>query len=159
MTANAPADRDAASRLVATEEHAWTAIRTQHLDVPYDVMVVASGSDPYGKRLNLGHFAFGKLIDQATDRPESWSAAKASPQPGDAAHWLLSSGTCRPAAQQPALLFQLPWRGTALYGNGRRAVLPRPRDLQQRADSYLSGPGIGFFSALRSSRGVVALGY
>jgi hypothetical protein len=85
MTADAPADRDAASRLVATEEHAWTAIRTQHPDVPYDVMVVASGSDPYGKRLNLGHFAFGKLIDQATDRPESWSAAKASPQPGDAA--------------------------------------------------------------------------
>jgi hypothetical protein len=108
MTADAPADRDAASRLVATEEHAWTAIRTQHPDVPYDVMVVASGSDPYGKRLNLGHFAFGKLIDQATDRPESWSAAKASPQPGDAAHWLLSSWTCRPAAQQPACCSSYP---------------------------------------------------
>jgi hypothetical protein len=70
MTADAPAGRDAASRLVATQEHAWTAIRTQHPDVPHDVMVVASGSDPCGKRLNLGHFAFGKLIDQATDRPE-----------------------------------------------------------------------------------------
>jgi hypothetical protein len=70
MTADAPADRDAASRLVATQEHAWTAIRTQHPDVSHDVMVVAPGSDPCGKRLNLGHFAFGKLIDQATDRPE-----------------------------------------------------------------------------------------
>jgi hypothetical protein len=91
MTATAPADRDAASHLVATQEHAWTAIRTRHPDVSHDVMVVASGSDPCGKRLNLGHFAFGKLIDQATDRSRSWSVAKASAAARRTLpHWLLS---------------------------------------------------------------------
>ena len=73
MTA-APADRAAASRLVAALEHAWTAIRTQHADVPQVVIVVASGSDPRGKRLNLGHFAAGRWQltspDQLTDRAE-----------------------------------------------------------------------------------------
>ena len=71
MTAAPPVDR-AASRLVAALEHAWTAIRTQHPDVPQVVIVVASGSDPRCKRLNLGHFAAGRwqLTDQPTDRPE-----------------------------------------------------------------------------------------
>jgi hypothetical protein len=71
MTA-APADRAAASRLVAALEHAWTAIRSHHPDVPQVVIVVASGSDPRGKRLNLGHFAAGRwqLTDQPTDRAE-----------------------------------------------------------------------------------------
>jgi hypothetical protein len=78
MTADAPADRAAASRLVATQEHAWTAIRTQHPDVPQDVMVVASGSDPCGKRLSLGHFPFGNSSTRRPTGPRSWSAAKAS---------------------------------------------------------------------------------
>ena len=78
MTADAPAGRDAASRLVATQEHAWTAIRTQHPDVPHDVMVVASGSDPCGKRLNLGHFALANSSTRRPTGPRSWSAAKAS---------------------------------------------------------------------------------
>jgi hypothetical protein len=67
-----PVDRVAASRLVAALEHAWTAIRTHHPDVPQVVIVVASGSDPRGKRLNLGHFAAGRwqLTDQPTDRAE-----------------------------------------------------------------------------------------
>jgi hypothetical protein len=71
MTA-APVDQAAASRLVAALEHAWTAIRSYHPDVPQVVIVVASGSDPRGKRLNLGHFAAGRwqLTDQATDRAE-----------------------------------------------------------------------------------------
>jgi hypothetical protein len=34
MTATAPADTVAASRLVAALEHAWAAIRTHHPDVP-----------------------------------------------------------------------------------------------------------------------------
>ena len=57
MTTTAPADPAAASRLVAALEHAWTAIRTHHSDIPQVVIVVASGSDPPSSRLNLGHFA------------------------------------------------------------------------------------------------------
>jgi hypothetical protein len=73
MTA-APADRAAASRLVAALEHAWSAIRTHHPEVPPVVIVVASGSDPRSRRLNLGHFAAGRWQltspDAPTDRPE-----------------------------------------------------------------------------------------
>jgi hypothetical protein len=46
MTATPPVDRAATSRLIATLEHAWAAIRTQHPEVPQVVIVVASGSDP-----------------------------------------------------------------------------------------------------------------
>jgi hypothetical protein len=72
VTAAPPADRAAASRLVAALEHAWIAIRSRNPDVPQVVIVVASGSDPRSRRLNLGHFAAGRwqLTDQATDRPE-----------------------------------------------------------------------------------------
>jgi hypothetical protein len=74
MTAAAPADHAAASRLVAALEHAWTTIRSHHPDVPQVVIVVASGSDARSRRLNLGHFAAGRwqLTDpnQPTDRPE-----------------------------------------------------------------------------------------
>jgi hypothetical protein len=57
MTA-APVDRATASRLVALE-YAWTAIRSHHPEVPQVVIVVASGSGPRSRRLNLGHFAAG----------------------------------------------------------------------------------------------------
>jgi hypothetical protein len=72
MTAAAPADPAAASRLVAALEHAWIGIRSRHPEVPQVVIVVASGSDPRSRRLNLGHFAAGRwqLTDHATDRPE-----------------------------------------------------------------------------------------
>ena len=64
----------AASRLVAALEHAWTAIRSHHPEVPQVVIVVASGSDPRSRRLNLGHFAAGRWQltspDQPTNRPE-----------------------------------------------------------------------------------------
>jgi hypothetical protein len=72
MTAAALADRAAASCLVAALEHAWTAIRRHHPDVPQVVIVVASGSDPRSRRFNLGHFAAARwqLTDQATDRAE-----------------------------------------------------------------------------------------
>jgi hypothetical protein len=60
MTAAPPVDRAAASRLVAALEHAWSAIRTRHPDVPQVVIVVASGSDPRSRRLNLSHFAAGR---------------------------------------------------------------------------------------------------
>jgi hypothetical protein len=72
MTATPSVDQAAASRLVAALEHAWTAIRRHHPDVPQVVIVVASGSDPRSRRLNLGHFAAGRwqLTDQPTDRAE-----------------------------------------------------------------------------------------
>jgi hypothetical protein len=72
MTPAPPVDRAAASRLVAALEHAWTAIRRHHPDVPQVVIVVASGSDPRSRRLNLGHFAAGRwqLTDRPTDRAE-----------------------------------------------------------------------------------------
>jgi hypothetical protein len=71
MTATPSVDR-AASRLVAALEHAWTAIRRRHPDVPQVVIVVASGSDPRSRRLNLGHFAAARwqLTDQPGDRAE-----------------------------------------------------------------------------------------
>jgi hypothetical protein len=73
MTA-APVDQAAASRLVAALEHAWTAIRRHHPEVPQAVIVVASGSDPRSRRLNLGHFAAGRWQltspDAASDRAE-----------------------------------------------------------------------------------------
>ena len=56
MTA-APIDQAAASRLVAVLEDTWATIRSHHPDVPQVVIVVASGSDPRSRRLNLGHFA------------------------------------------------------------------------------------------------------
>ena len=73
MTAAPSVDRAAASRLVAALEHAWTTI-CRHPDVLQVVIVVASGSDPRSRRLNLGHLAAGRWQltspDQPTDRPE-----------------------------------------------------------------------------------------
>jgi len=50
------------------------AIRSHHPEVPQVVIVVASGSDPRSRRLNLGHFAAGRWQvtspHQSTDRPE-----------------------------------------------------------------------------------------
>jgi hypothetical protein len=45
MTAT-PVDRAAASRLVAAQEHAWTAIRTQHSEV---LQVVIVGAEAPGQ--------------------------------------------------------------------------------------------------------------
>jgi hypothetical protein len=59
----------AASRLVAALEHAWAAIRSHHPDVPEVVIVVASGSDPRSRRLNLGHFAAGRWQLTSPDAP------------------------------------------------------------------------------------------
>jgi hypothetical protein len=69
MTAAAPADHAAASRLVAALEHAWTTIRSHHPDVPQVVIVVASGSDARSRRLNLGHFAAGRWQLTNPDTP------------------------------------------------------------------------------------------
>ena len=71
MTATAPADPAVASRLVAALEHAWITIRRHQPDFPQAVIVVASGSDPRSRRLNLGYFAAGRwqLTDQPTDQP------------------------------------------------------------------------------------------
>lgn len=144
---------------MTTQEHAWTAIRTQHPDVSHDVMVVASGSDPCGKRLKSGSLRLWQLIDQATDRLEvlvSGEGLRRSPA-------TLATGCClagragRRHSNRPCCS-SYPGPVLPFYGNGRRAVLPRPRDLQQRADSCLSWPGIGFFSALRASRGGGCLG-
>jgi hypothetical protein len=69
MTATPSVDRAAASRLVAALEHAWTAIRYRHPEVPEVVIVVASGSDPRSRRLNLGHFAAGRWQLTSPDAP------------------------------------------------------------------------------------------
>jgi hypothetical protein len=120
MTATPSVDR-AASRLVAALEHAWTAIRRRHPDVPQVVIVVASSSDPRSRRLNLGHFAAGRwqLTDQPTDRAEVLVSGEGLHRgPVDVL------GTLLPEAgrhSNPALLFQLPRRGTARYGNDPRA--------------------------------------
>jgi hypothetical protein len=45
MTA-VPVDRAAASRLVAALEHAWSAIRTNHPDIPQVVIVVPPAATP-----------------------------------------------------------------------------------------------------------------
>jgi hypothetical protein len=44
----------------AVLEHAWTAIRRHHPDVPQAVIVVASGSDDGSRRLNLVTSPFGR---------------------------------------------------------------------------------------------------
>jgi hypothetical protein len=58
----------AASALVASLEHAWTAIQAQHPQVPHAVLVVASGHA--GKHLALGHFAPHRWRVAQTDRHE-----------------------------------------------------------------------------------------
>jgi hypothetical protein len=44
----------------AVLEHAWTAIRRHHPDVPQAVIVVASGSDDGSRHLNLVTSPFGR---------------------------------------------------------------------------------------------------
>jgi hypothetical protein len=64
-------DAVSGSRLVAALEGAWGAIRTGHPEVPDAVLVVASGSDPRGRTLTLGHFAAGRWhLPDDTRRPE-----------------------------------------------------------------------------------------
>jgi hypothetical protein len=63
-----PSPDGTASLLVAALEHAWSAIRQRHPDVPQAVLVVASGSE--GKRLNLGHFAPHRWQVAGADRHE-----------------------------------------------------------------------------------------
>lgn len=53
----------AASVLVAALEHAWTAIRARHPEVPDAVMVVASGRGSSRQRLRLGHLAASRWED------------------------------------------------------------------------------------------------
>jgi hypothetical protein len=48
-----------------------------HPDVPQVVIVVASGSDPRNRRLNLGHFAAGRW--QLTDQPMARSVLELAP--------------------------------------------------------------------------------
>jgi hypothetical protein len=57
-----------ASLLVAALEHAWSAIRTRHPQVPEAVLVVASGSS--GRRLKWGHFAAGRWQQAGNQHPE-----------------------------------------------------------------------------------------
>jgi hypothetical protein len=65
---HSPSPDGAASLLVAALEHAWSAIRQRHPQVPDAVVVVASGSE--GKRLNLGHFAPHRWQVNGADRHE-----------------------------------------------------------------------------------------
>jgi hypothetical protein len=66
---HSPSLDGAASLLVAALEHAWSAIRRRHPNVPDAVVVVvASGSE--GKRLNWGHFAPHRWQVSGADRYE-----------------------------------------------------------------------------------------
>jgi hypothetical protein len=59
--------------LVAALEPAWSAIRRHHPEVPQVIIVVASGSDPRSRRLNLGHFAAGRWQLTSPDTPSDWA--------------------------------------------------------------------------------------
>jgi hypothetical protein len=48
------------STIVAALERAWVALHRAHRDVPWVVLVVASGGEPRGDRLKLGHYAHGR---------------------------------------------------------------------------------------------------
>jgi hypothetical protein len=70
MTTTRPAGSHAASVLVAALEHAWTAIRARHPQVPEVVMAVASGSVGRRGELKLGHFAERRWRVATAERPE-----------------------------------------------------------------------------------------
>ena len=119
MTAAAPADRAAASRLVAVLEHAWTAIRTHIRTFPRSSSF-SSGSDSRGKRLSFG-FAAGRWQltspEVPTDRPEVLVSGEGLQRsPVDVLGTLLHEA----GRHTNRLLFQLPGAGTALYGIGAR---------------------------------------
>jgi hypothetical protein len=129
MTAAAPADHAAASRLVAALEHAWTTIRSHHPDVPHVVIVVASGSDARSRRLNLGHFAAGRWQLTNPDTPTNglrcWSAAKAS----NAARSISSAPCC----MRPPTAWPMP----------ARSATPAARAVATTAWEDAPGPPVG----------------
>jgi hypothetical protein len=150
MTTTPSVDRAAASRLVAALEHAWSAIRRHHPDVPQVVIVIGSGSDPRGKRLNLGHFAAGRWQltspGTPTDRPEvlvSGEGLQRGPVDvlgtllHEAAHGLAyAASSATPAAKVATTTAAiLPWPASSAWTSptcsrsaGRRPASPsRPR--------------------------------
>jgi hypothetical protein len=70
VTAAPSVDRAAASRLVAALEHAWTAIRRYHPEVPEVVIVVASGSDPPQPATQPGPLRRRPLATHQPRRPD-----------------------------------------------------------------------------------------
>jgi hypothetical protein len=57
MTTTAPAPEVAASAVVAAMEHAWTAIRARHPEVPEVIVILGAGSEARRGLFKLGHFA------------------------------------------------------------------------------------------------------
>jgi hypothetical protein len=57
MTTTTTAPEVAASAVVAAMEHAWTAIRTRHAEVPEVIVVLGAGSEARRGLFKLGHFA------------------------------------------------------------------------------------------------------
>jgi hypothetical protein len=56
MTQTAATPEVAASAVVAAMEHAWTAIRTRHLEVPEVIVILGAGSEARRGLFKLGHF-------------------------------------------------------------------------------------------------------
>ena len=113
MTAAPPVDRAAASRLVAALDTPGPPSAAITPRSPRSSSWSPPAATPRSRRLNLGHFAAGRwqLTDQATNRPEVLVS-------GEGVHRgrVDVLGTLLHKAgrhSNPALLVQLPRRGTA----------------------------------------------
>jgi hypothetical protein len=65
-----PSPQAAASAVVAALEHAWTAIRTHHPDVPQVVVILGAGSEARRGLFKWGHFAAARWQVAGSNRPE-----------------------------------------------------------------------------------------
>jgi hypothetical protein len=65
-----PSPQAAASAVVAALEHAWTAIRAHHPDVPQVVVILGAGSEARRGLFKWGHFAAARWQVADTNRPE-----------------------------------------------------------------------------------------
>jgi hypothetical protein len=70
MTTTATTPEVAASAVVAAMEHAWTAIRTQHPEVPEVIVILGAGSEARRGLFKLGHFAAARWQVQGQRRAE-----------------------------------------------------------------------------------------
>jgi hypothetical protein len=65
-----PSPQVAASAVVAALEHAWTAIRAHHPDVPEVVVILGAGSEARRGLFKWGHFAAARWQVAGSNRPE-----------------------------------------------------------------------------------------
>jgi hypothetical protein len=70
MTTTAATPEVAASAVVAAMEHAWTAIRVRHPEVPQVIVILGAGSEARRGLFKLGHFAAARWQVNDQRRPE-----------------------------------------------------------------------------------------